>query len=45
MSYNLYLAYHEETKDEAQQRIWTFCEAIIIDFSTDTLYPIPGRHP
>jgi len=24
----LYLAYHEETKDEAQQRIWTFCEAI-----------------
>jgi len=26
----LYLAYHEETKDEAQQRIWTFYEAIKI---------------
>ena len=24
----MYLAYHEETKDEAQQRIWTFCKAI-----------------
>jgi hypothetical protein len=24
----LYLAYHEETKDAAQQRIWTFYEAI-----------------
>jgi hypothetical protein len=28
MSDDLYLAYHEETKDAAQQRIWTFYEAI-----------------
>jgi hypothetical protein len=27
---DLYLTYHEETKDVAQQRIWTFYEAIII---------------
>jgi len=31
LSDDLYLAYHEESKDAAQQRIWTFCEAIIID--------------
>jgi hypothetical protein len=30
----LYLAYHEETKDEAQQRIWTFYEAINIRHTT-----------
>jgi hypothetical protein len=29
----LYLAYHEETKDEAQQRIWTFYEAIKIKWN------------
>jgi len=29
LSDDLYLVYHEETKDEAQQRIWTFYEAII----------------
>ena len=28
LSDDLYLAYHEETKDEAQHRIWTFYEAI-----------------
>jgi len=28
LSDDLYLAYHEEMKDQAQQRIWTFCEAI-----------------
>jgi len=28
LSDDLYLAYHEETKDEAQQRIWTFYEAV-----------------
>ncbi len=27
----MYLAYHEETKDAAQQRIWTFYEAININ--------------
>ena len=26
----MYLAYHKETKDEAQHRIWTFYEAIIL---------------
>ncbi len=26
----MYLSYHEETKDEAQQKIWTFYEAIKI---------------
>ena len=30
LSDDLYLAYHEEAKDEAQQRIWTFYEAINI---------------
>ena len=28
LSDDLYLAYYEETKDAAQQRIWTFYEAI-----------------
>jgi hypothetical protein len=28
LSDDSYLAYYEETKDEAQQRIWTFYEAI-----------------
>ena len=27
----MYLAYHEETKDAAQQRIWTFYEAVKIE--------------
>jgi len=31
LSNNLYLAYHEATKDAAQHRIWTFYEAIKID--------------
>ena len=30
LSDDLRLAYHEETKDEAQHRIWTFYEAIKI---------------
>ncbi len=30
----MYLAYHEETKDEAQHRIWTFYEAINIKSAT-----------
>ena len=30
LSDDLYLAYYEETKDAAQQRIWTFYQAIMI---------------
>ena len=32
------LGYHEETKDEAQQRIWTFCKAIVLDFLLILIY-------
>jgi len=34
LSDDSYLAYFEETKDAAQQRIWTFYEAIIIYYSS-----------
>ena len=33
LSDDLYLAYYEETKNAAQQRIWTFYEAINIIYS------------
>ncbi len=33
----MYLAYHEETKDAAQQRIWTFYEAIKFAIAEDRM--------
>ena len=34
----MYLAYHEETKDAAQQRIWTFYEAVNISLANLAIF-------
>ncbi|MDA3897907.1 MAG: hypothetical protein PF482_17380 [Desulfobacteraceae bacterium] len=39
LSDDLYLAYHEETKGAAQQRIWTFYEAITFQTSIFAIFP------
>ncbi len=38
----MYLVYHEETKDEAQHRIWTFYEAIKFGFEITGVF-IPDK--
>jgi hypothetical protein len=42
LSDDLYLAYHEETKDAAQHRIWTFYDAINNESNADLPLSLRG---